>query len=114
MAFEVFDNQAPEGSGPPPHTHPWEEAYVLLEGELMILRGAAEFVLRPGQAVHIPAMMLHCYRVLTSTAHLVTVTSPAGASGLFVDLDSTVEGPDDLRGIMTAARRHEVDSPLFT
>ena len=33
-AFEVFEVEFGEGSGPPPHGHPWAEGYVVLEGQL--------------------------------------------------------------------------------
>jgi hypothetical protein len=30
--YELFELQGPEGSGPPPHCHPWDEAYYMLDG----------------------------------------------------------------------------------
>jgi hypothetical protein len=33
-SLEIFDTTGPADAGPPPHTHPWEEVYVALDGEL--------------------------------------------------------------------------------
>ena len=34
--YEIFLQVGSEGSGPPPHSHPWDESfYVLAEGEVM-------------------------------------------------------------------------------
>ena len=112
-AFEVFDVRAPGETGPPPHFHPWDEAYVLLEGELTVQRGDETTTLLPGQCAHIPAMTLHFYKVLSSEAHFLTITSPAGAARFFEDVDQSVSSPDDLPGLVGAARRNNVDSPLF-
>jgi quercetin dioxygenase-like cupin family protein len=32
-AYEIFEMEGTEGNGPPPHSHPWTEAYVVVEGE---------------------------------------------------------------------------------
>jgi len=32
--YEIFLQRGPEGSGPPPHTHPWDESFFVLKGEI--------------------------------------------------------------------------------
>jgi len=34
LSIEIFDTTGPEQAGPPPHRHPWDEIYVVLEGML--------------------------------------------------------------------------------
>ena len=31
-SYEVFHQIGPEGSGPPPHSHPWDEAFYVVAG----------------------------------------------------------------------------------
>ena len=33
-SYEIFFQAGPEGSGPPPHNHPWDEAFYVLHGEV--------------------------------------------------------------------------------
>lgn len=32
--YEIFLQQGPEGSGPPPHSHPWDESFYVTKGEM--------------------------------------------------------------------------------
>ena len=58
--YEVFDVTGPEGSGPPSHSHPWDEGYFILEGDLAVVDGSKgldaphELVLSPGGSAFIP------------------------------------------------------------
>ena len=31
-SYEVYVHDAPEGVGPPPHSHPWDEAFYVVNG----------------------------------------------------------------------------------
>ncbi len=112
-AFEIIDVRGPRETGPPPHHHPWDEAYILLEGELLVQRGDEVVILQPGDCVHIPANTLHRYEVKSETAHFYTITSPASAADFFEDVSRSVPSADDMPALVAAARRHRVESPLF-
>jgi quercetin dioxygenase-like cupin family protein len=32
--YEIFLQRGPEGSGPPPHSHPWDESFYVVAGEV--------------------------------------------------------------------------------
>ncbi len=34
-SYEIFRQAGPEGSGPPPHSHAWDEAFYVIDGEVM-------------------------------------------------------------------------------
>src|SRR5262249_32089151 len=74
--FEGFDLVGPADSGPPPHRHPWDEAYVILEGEVETVMGDQRFVLRPGDVGHVPAGTAHTYRIVSDSAHFLVITGP--------------------------------------
>ena len=33
-SYEIYVHDAPEGVGPPPHSHPWDEAFYVIEGKV--------------------------------------------------------------------------------
>jgi len=33
-SYEIFRQAGPEGSGPPPHFHPWDESFYVVKGEI--------------------------------------------------------------------------------
>ena len=35
-SYEIFRQTGPEGAGPPPHSHPWDEAFYVIAGELIL------------------------------------------------------------------------------
>ncbi|HEX8170476.1 MAG TPA: quercetin 2,3-dioxygenase [Thermoanaerobaculia bacterium] len=90
-AYEVFEMEGPEGSGPPPHAHPWSEAYVVLEGEAEVLLDGRTIAAKPGCFFHIPPGIKHSYRITTPRARFVVVTSPGGASNFFEEVDAVTE-----------------------
>src|SRR5690349_11652279 len=73
-SIEIFDTSGPAGGGPPPHRHPWEEIYVVLDGELEVTVDGEIHVLRSGGVAHVPAGTVHAYRNLTK-AHFLTIFS---------------------------------------
>lgn len=84
-SYEVFEQHGPDGAGPPPHTHPWDEAYFMLEGEMEVLLGERKVVLKKGDFVHIPGGVTHCFRYL-GRGRFVSVSSRGGAAKFFGEL----------------------------
>ncbi|APE17876.1 MULTISPECIES: cupin domain-containing protein [Mycobacteriaceae] len=107
--YQMFDVRAPQSSGPPPHQHPWDESYVVLEGELWVSRGGEEATLQVGEAIRVPAGVVHAYRVLSDGARWITTSScPGGALDFFSDVDETSNGPGDVKALIEAAKRNSV------
>ena len=52
---------APPGSGPSLHTHPYEEVLVVLDGEATVTAGERELVARAGDVVIVPADTPHAF-----------------------------------------------------
>jgi len=105
--YEIFELEGPEGSGPPPHAHPWSEAYVMIEGEADIFIEGSRQEARPGSFFHIPAGLNHGYRIRSQSAKFVVITSPAGASSFFTEIDAETGGScEDMGKIMAVAMKH--------
>jgi quercetin dioxygenase-like cupin family protein len=95
-SYEIFRQAGPAGSGPPPHSHPWDEAFYVVQGEVAFGIDERELIARPGTFVHLPAGTTHWFRYGVGGGEMVSVTSREGASHMFADFDRGVssENPD--------------------
>jgi quercetin dioxygenase-like cupin family protein len=95
-SYEIFHQAGPEGSGPPPHSHPWDEAFYVTRGEIAFGHGDKELVARPGTLVHLPAGVTHWFRFGPGGGEMISMTSREGASHMFTDFDREIapENPD--------------------
>lgn len=112
--YELFDLSGPADSGPPPHAHPWAEAYYVLDGQVAVNIDDQQLLVGPGAVVNIPAGHLHAYKIVSPQARFIVITTPQGASGFFADVDANVGAmPDSLPTLIEVARRNQLTSPLF-
>src|SRR5262245_40682549 len=93
-SYEIFRQVGPEGSGPPPHTHPWDESFYVINGEITFNVDGREQVAVPGTLVHFPAGTVHAFRCGGGGGEMLSMTSRDAASHLFTDLDREIP-PDD-------------------
>jgi len=108
-SYEVFEQFGPRGAGPPPHTHAWDEAYFMLEGEMDVQIGDRMVVLAPGGFVHLPGGTPHCFRYRSATGRFLSVTSRGGAAGFFGAVAAALpDGTPDVPTIVDVAARHGV------
>jgi quercetin dioxygenase-like cupin family protein len=107
-SYEIFLQTGPEGAGPPPHTHPWDEAYFVLEGKLEVLLGDRAVTLSAGSFAHVPRGTKHAFRFLTAGAKFLSINSNRGAAEFFADLDRETGGTMDVPKLVAVAMRHEV------
>ena len=84
--YEVFLQRGPEGSGPPAHSHPWDESFFVTKGEIDFGIGAESTTATAGTLVHLPAGTMHWFRFGKGGAEMVSMTSRLGASKMFADL----------------------------
>ena len=111
-AYEIFELEGPEGSGPPPHAHPWAEAYFVTEGEAEVLIDGHTRAATPGCFFHVPAGATHSYRIKSASAKFVVITSPAGASRFFTELDAETGGScEDMGKVVAVAMKHGFTVP---
>lgn len=91
----LIDMLVPDGGGPPPHRHDFEEMFILLDGELeFTFRGETRTVRAPA-TVNIPANAPHRFRNASGrTAHMLCVCTPAGQEEFFMAVGVPVDGRD--------------------
>ena len=111
-SIEIFDTSGPEGAGPPPHQHPWEEIYVVLAGELEVMVDGVVHRLTAGSVAHVPGGTIHGYRNVTDS-HFLTIVSRGNASTLFAELSETVQmDPPDIPGVLRVGAANGVEFAL--
>jgi quercetin dioxygenase-like cupin family protein len=81
----LIDMLVPDGGGPPPHRHDFEEMFTLLEGELEFTFRGKTHTFRAGSTVNIPANAPHVFKNKSGkTVHMLCMCTPAGQEELFL------------------------------
>jgi quercetin dioxygenase-like cupin family protein len=105
--YEIFLQRGPEGSGPPPHSHPWDESFFVLSGQIDFGIGDESTTASPGTLVHLPAGSVHWFRFGSGGGEMISMTSRLGASKMFADMAREVAPVDpDLEKLATVGARH--------
>jgi quercetin dioxygenase-like cupin family protein len=108
--YEVFHLAGPEGKGPGPHFHPWDESFFVIHGELHCGVDDVETIALPGTLVHVPAGSTHWFRFGKGGATLIGITSRGNASKMFTDFAQGVswDNPDREKLIELAAKYGQI------
>jgi quercetin dioxygenase-like cupin family protein len=111
--YEMFLQVGPEGSGPPPHSHPWDESFYVTKGEIAFgIDGGQMMTALPGTLVHLPAGTTHWFRFGKGGGEMLSMTSREAASRMFADLDREVSSEHpDLAKIAEVGQRHGLTVP---
>ena len=101
-AWSLMEVTLPPEAGPPPHTHAWDEAYFVLEGDVRFVVGEHAFTASTGDFVYTPGGVAHGFAGESQQpARLLIFDSPAHAGVFFKRVDREVqELPRDLEKVM--------------
>src|SRR5436309_12502122 len=83
--FALIEFLFPRHTSPPLHTHPQDESYIVLEGQLTVQAGGRRFELAPGAAAVVPMGVAHTFRVDSNTARVLVLSTPAGLEEMVRD-----------------------------
>lgn len=110
--YEIFLQNGVEGSGPPPHAHPWDESFYVVSGELDFGMGEERFVVTPGTLVHLPAGTTHWFTFRTGGGSMISMTSRHAASEMFTDIHKAKAlAETDPRQYAAVALKHGLTRP---
>ena len=91
----LIDMRVPDGGGPPPHRHDFEEMFTILSGELEFTFRGEKHVVRAGSTVNIPANAPHFFRNTSGApARMLCMCTPAGQEEYFQRVGTIVESWD--------------------
>ena len=105
--YEIFFQDGLAGSGPRSHSHDWDEAFFVIDGDLTFKIDGEEMKAKPGTFVHIPAGTLHEFKFGENGAKMISITGAgSNASSLFTELaaENAKESPKQKNLIEIIAR----------
>jgi quercetin dioxygenase-like cupin family protein len=105
----LIDMLVPDGGGPPPHRHDFEEMFTLLDGELQFTFRGETVTVRAPATVNIPANAPHFFKNLSgNSVHMLCMCTPAGQDAYFLavadPLESRTSPPPQLNEAERAER----------
>jgi quercetin dioxygenase-like cupin family protein len=107
--WSLMENVIPRDAGPPPHHHPWGEAYFLISGEVEFQIGDQTLQIRAGDFAYAPADTVHAFRgVSEEPSRMLVIDAPAHAENFFRDIDREVRSSDDGCKIPVIADRNKI------
>lgn len=108
--YGVTWQAGPEGSGPPPHSHGWDESFYVLSGEIRFRCGDEHYVCPAGTLVHVPRDTVHAFTYGAGGGAMLEITSRDSRSAeMFRAVDAAIDAanPDILRAL-EVLREHGV------
>src|ERR1041385_7243012 len=108
--WSLTECDAPKDSGPPPHNHPWDEAYYILDGAVRFTIDGRDTVANAGDFVFVPGGTVHGFQGASAkTARMLFFDAPAASEAFFRELDREIKTmPDDLRKVPGIGERHGI------
>jgi quercetin dioxygenase-like cupin family protein len=107
--FGIWEGVLPHGASPPLHSHPQDETFYVLDGELTVWLVEAELAddtstppgwvssrgrrCGPGTVVFAPAGIPHTFRVESDTARMLVLSTPAGIEDMMRGLAEPARWP---------------------
>lgn len=98
---EVTLQSGTEGSGPPPHSHAWDESFYVLEGAVSFTCDGTTQLCRKGTLVHVPAGTVHSFQYASGGGEMLEFTGRgSNAVEMFSNVAAEVPpGPPDLEHV---------------
>jgi quercetin dioxygenase-like cupin family protein len=108
QGYEIFLQDGPEGSGPPPHSHAWDESFYVIRGTIEFGTEESPMSATPGTLVHVPAGTVHWFRFGKGGGQMISVTGTGSkASSLFTEIDAEIPaGTPDTKKLQAIAQRN--------
>ena len=108
--YGITFQQGDEGTGPPPHSHDWDEAFFVIRGSVKFSYGEKTITAGPGTLVHLPAGTIHGFQYGSGGGEMLEITGPGSmAAKMFTEGDQEVPpGPLDIPKIVEVLQRNGV------
>lgn len=99
----LIDMRIPDGGGPPPHRHDFEEMFTVLTGQIEITIRGTTTTVREGTTVNIPANAPHFFRNTSGApARMLCMCTPAGQEEYFLRVGDRIADPTSPPRVLTA------------
>ncbi len=110
QGYEITMQEGDEGSGPPPHSHNWDESFYIVKGKVEFSHGDKTVMAESGTLVHLPAGSVHSFRFGAGGGAMIEISGPGGfASKVFTDIDKEIPpGPPEIPKLIRILQQHGV------
>jgi len=98
--YELFRISGPEGTGPGPHHHAWDESFFVLSGQVRCGVGDAETLAVTGTLIHVPGGTTHWFKFAEGGGEFFSITSRGNASKMFEAFDKGINWADPDRSAL--------------
>lgn len=114
QSFGVTFQRGDEGTGPPPHSHDWDEAFYVLGGEISFFCEGRLHMCNPGTLVHVPRGTVHGFQYGPGGGQMLEITGEGAlATRMFADMDREIPpGPPDIAKLLAVLERNGVTVEL--
>ena len=108
--WSLMEVELPERAGPPPHDHPWDEAYYVVAGEVRFQLDGREQTFTAGDFIYAPGGTVHGFQGASpEPARIIIFDAPAHAESFFREVHREVkEMPRDMHKALAIGERHEI------
>ena len=90
-SYEITLQQGDEGTGPPPHSHNWDESFFVLKGTVKFTCDGKTEVCAPGTLVHVPAGTVHSFCYGGEGGEMLELTGEGGlATQMFAAVSEAI------------------------
>jgi quercetin dioxygenase-like cupin family protein len=95
---QITLQSGPEGMGPPPHTHLWDESFYVTKGQVKFTCDGEVTMCTAGTFVHVPGGTVHAFSYGPGGGEMLEITGGrSNAVQMFTALDREVPpGPPDI------------------
>lgn len=124
-AFSLIEARGVPGMEPGPHTHTHEdETIYLMDGRMWFRIGDEEFELGPGEAIFMPRLVEHEFKILSKEMHVLLLINPGDFGDYFwkfsapakaLEIPPPPEGPpppEQLEAMRQALREYGIKSAM--
>ncbi len=110
QSYGITLQQGEEGTGPPPHSHDWDEAFYVLNGEIHFLCDGKGYACKPGTLVHVPRGTVHGFSYGSGGGQMLEITGAGAlAAELFRSVDDEIPaGPPDIAKLLELFERNGI------
>jgi quercetin dioxygenase-like cupin family protein len=110
QSFGITLQQGDEGTGPPPHSHDWDESFYVLRGEIEFFCEGTAHLCIPGTLVYAPGGTVHGFRYGRGGGQMLEITGQgANASHMFAAIDKEIPaGPPDIEKVLDVLSQNGV------
>jgi quercetin dioxygenase-like cupin family protein len=110
QAYEITLQQGDEGTGPPLHSHNWDESFYVLRGKVEFSYAGKTVTCITGTLVHVPAGTVHGFRYGAGGGEMLELTGQGGfATQMFTAVDKEIApGPPDAPKVLEVLKQNGV------